>query len=252
MDDYNFDLLEGMEPMIFVPGGNPSGSDQRDEYRLVCMTGMMPVFLKMIRLWIVNVGILGSIFQKGLGPFRSDAPVSPPRGRCRNELFSHEDCTDTMPPEHHMALRGMAHVPTSVSDEDEEMPVLALNSEVVCENEQTNGVWRLPLTVCNSQFRSGASDVTLLSEGMTWLGLLSSADVKTGEVGIMSMGLGDQGLDHWRGVIWNPGIVGQQRVYLCYDCLCLMALFRAMRLLIQDWAGWPVWTGMIAEQLPGK
>ena len=40
-------------------------------------------------------------------------------------------------------------------------------------------------------------------------------------------------------------IVGQQRVYLCYDCLCLMALFRAIRLLIQDWAVWPVWTGMI-------
>ena len=32
VDDYNFDLLEGMEPMVFVPGGNPSGSDRRDEY----------------------------------------------------------------------------------------------------------------------------------------------------------------------------------------------------------------------------
>ena len=87
--------------------------------------------------------------------------------------------------------------------------MLALNSEVVCENEQMVGVWGFPLTVCNSQFRSGALDVTLLT------------------------------VDHWRGVIWNPGIVGQQRVYVCYDCLCLMALFRAMRLLIQDWAGWP-------------
>ena len=101
------------------------------------------------------------------------------------------------------------------------------------------------MTVCNSQFWSGASDGTLLSEGMTWLCFLSSADVKTGEVGAMSMDLGGQSLDHWRGVIWNPGIVRQQRVYLCYDCLCLMALFCAIRLLIQDWAVWPVWTGMI-------
>ena len=32
VDDYNFDLLEDLEPMVFVPGGNPSGSDWRDEY----------------------------------------------------------------------------------------------------------------------------------------------------------------------------------------------------------------------------
>ena len=30
------------------------------------------------------------------------------------------------------------------------------------------------------------------------------------------------------GVALNPGIAGQQRVLLCYDCLCLMALFRAI------------------------
>ena len=55
---------------------------------------------------------------------------------------------------------------------------------------------------------------------------LSSADEKTGEVGAMSMDFGGQSLDHWRGVAWNPGIVEQQRVLLCYECLCLMALFR--------------------------
>ena len=49
--------------------------------------------------------------------------------------------------------------------------------------------WGLPLTVCNSQFRSGASDGTLLSEGMTWLCFLSSADVKTGEVGAIDLDL---------------------------------------------------------------
>ena len=50
-----------------------------------------------------------------------------------------------------MGLRDIAHVPTSVSDEDEdwsdtsvsshvEMPVLALNSEVVGGNERMVGV----------------------------------------------------------------------------------------------------------------
>ena len=32
VDDYNFDLLEGMEPMVIVPGGNPSRSDLRYKY----------------------------------------------------------------------------------------------------------------------------------------------------------------------------------------------------------------------------
>ena len=31
VDQYNVDLLEGMEPMVFVPAGDPSRSDQRDD-----------------------------------------------------------------------------------------------------------------------------------------------------------------------------------------------------------------------------
>ena len=184
VDDYNFDLLEDMEPMVFVPGGNPSRFDRRDEYKTYLYDGddaRVPdddsVVDRERRTWREYCA---SIFRKGLAPFPSDAPVSPPRSGRRDELCSHEDWMDTMPPEHHMGLRDIAHVPTSVSDEDEdwsdtsvsshvEMPVMALNSEVVGVNERTVGVWGLPLTVCNSQFRSGASDGTLLSEGMTWL-----------------------------------------------------------------------------------
>ena len=172
VDDYNFDLLEGMEPMVFVPGGNPSRSDRWDEYKIYLYDG--------------NDG--------------------------------------------------------RVPDDDSIVDRECRTWREYCASV---GVWVLPLTVCNSQFRSDALDVTLLSEGMAWLCFLSSTDVKTGEVGAMSMDLGGQSMDHRRGVMWNPGIVGQQRAYVCYDCLCLMVLFRAMRLLIQDWAGWPVWTGMI-------
>ena len=32
VDDYNFDLLDDMEPMVFVLGRNPSRSDRRDKY----------------------------------------------------------------------------------------------------------------------------------------------------------------------------------------------------------------------------
>ena len=38
-DDYNFDLLEGIEPMVFVPGGNPSRSNRQDEYKTYLYDG---------------------------------------------------------------------------------------------------------------------------------------------------------------------------------------------------------------------
>ena len=33
VDDYNFDLLEGMEPMVFVPRGKTSGLYRQNEYQ---------------------------------------------------------------------------------------------------------------------------------------------------------------------------------------------------------------------------
>ena len=63
-------------------------------------------------------------------------------------------------------------------------------------------------------------------------------------------------LDHWRTVVWDPGIVGSRALSVCYDCLCLMALFRAVMSLVHHWAEWSAWTGPgglmlgFAEQLP--
>ena len=121
MEDYNFDLLEDMEPMVFIPGGNPSGFDQRNEYKTYLNDkndARVPdddsIVDRECRTWREYCA---SIFRKGLAPFPSDAPVSPPRSGRRDELCSHEDCMDTMPSEHHMGFRGIAHVPTSASDE---------------------------------------------------------------------------------------------------------------------------------------
>ena len=50
-------------------------------------------------------------------------------------------------------------------------------------------------------------------------------------------------LDHWRTVVWDPGIVDSRALSVCYDCLCLMALFRAVMSLVHHWAEWSVWTG---------
>ena len=98
--------------------------------------------------------------------------------------------------------------------------------------------------MCNLRIQRDASDVRLSRGDMTWLRLLSSADAGTVEYCAMSTGLGGQSLDHWRGVIWDPGIVDQQGICVCYDCLCLITLFRTISLLMQDWAVWPVWTGI--------
>ena len=54
-------------------------------------------------------------------------------------------------------------------------------------------------------------------------------------------------LDHWHTVIWDPGIVDSRVLSVCYDCLCLMALFLAVMSLVHHWAEWSVWTGTDAE-----
>ena len=43
-----------------------------------------------------------------------------------------------------------------------------------------------------------------------------------------------RGLDHWRGIVWDPGIAGKRRLHMCYDCLCLIALFRNTMIFFHD------------------
>ena len=94
VDDYNFDLLEGMEPVVLVPGGNPSRSDRRNEYVIYLYDGndarvpdddsIVNSERKAFREYCA------SIFRKGLGPFLSDPAVSPLKGVRRDELLSDE------------------------------------------------------------------------------------------------------------------------------------------------------------------
>ena len=60
VEQYNFDLYEGMEPLVFVPGGIPSRSDRRDPTGLIYMTATITVFMATNRLWIVNVKLGGN------------------------------------------------------------------------------------------------------------------------------------------------------------------------------------------------
>ena len=52
-----------------------------------------------------------------------------------------------------------------------------------------------------------------------------------------------QGLNHWHTVSWDPGVADSRVLLVCYDCFCLMALFRTMMSLARDWVEVFVWTG---------
>ena len=32
-----------------------------------------------------------------------------------------------------------------------------------------------------------------------------------------------RGMDHWRGIVWDLGIMDKRCLHACYDCLCLIA-----------------------------
>ena len=76
--------------------------------------------------------------------------------------------------------------------------------------------------------------------------MLYSASLRNARDVTRAISLDGKGLDHWKGIVWDPGIVGQQCLHVCCDCLCLMGLFRDMMLLAHDWAAWSLWAGNVS------
>ena len=74
--------------------------------------------------------------------------------------------------------------------------------------------------------------------------LLYSASSGSAGANTDAIRLDSKGLVHWRGVVFDPGIVGRQCLHVCYDCLCLMALFRDVMILVHDWGAWSTWNGI--------
>ena len=153
VEQYNFDLLEGMKLMVFVPSTVPSRADRRVPGGAYLYDGNNArvnsdesIVDRERETWSKYCA---SSFGKGLAPFPSDAAASPPtfflrrNGRCLEV-----DCMDMVPPEHDVDVREIDHTKILVSDEDDEaletvmpslmeMPVLAMDSGVVSEKEQT-------------------------------------------------------------------------------------------------------------------
>ena len=57
-------------------------------------------------------------------------------------------------------------------------------------------------------------------------------------------------MEHSHTVTWDPGIADSRTILVCYDCLCLMALFRTVMYLVHYWTGRIVWTG--PDEGPGR
>ena len=121
--------------------------------------------------------------------------------------------------------------------------VQRIKDELISQDKWMDEVSVLPWPMCDPSIHHGTLDNGLSQGDTIWFCFLYSVDAGSVAHGTMARGLGGQGLDHRRGVVWDPSIVGQQCLHMCYDCLCLMALFRTVKLLVYDWAEWSVWTG---------
>ena len=86
-------------------------------------------------------------------------------------------------------------------------------------------------------------DVGISDGDEEWLCLLYSASSRSTWDKSVAAGLDCKGLDHWRGIIWDPGIVGKRCLHVCYDYLYLIALFRDTIILIHNWTTLSKWTG---------
>ena len=94
--------------------------------------------------------------------------------------------------------------------------------------------------ICVPLIHIGDIDVSLSHGDTERICLLYPADVRSVKSGTVGFTLDGRKLDHWHSVVWDPGIVGSQALSVCYDCLCLMALFCAVMSSVHDWAEWSV------------
>ena len=117
------------------------------------------------------------------------------------------------------------------------------NNELALMDRRMGEVLVLSMEFCDLLIHSNTLVASIWQGNTECLCLLYSDSSGNARDATIAIRLHDKGLDHWRGVVWNPGIVGQQYLHACCDCLYLMALFRAMMLLVHDRAAWSLWTG---------
>ena len=101
-----------------------------------------------------------------------------------------------------------------------------------------------------------ASDNGILDGDEGWLCLLYS--LRSGNSGnnYVVAGLKSNGLAHCSGLVWDTGPVAGQCIYVCCDCLCVIAVFHNVMLLVHglghlfytDW----VWHRVLPDKYLGS
>ena len=81
-----------------------------------------------------------------------------------------------------------------------------------------------------------ASDIRVLDEGEGWLCLLFFPRLGNPGHNSVAARLMCHGLAHCRSVAWDPGPGAGQCMRICGDCICVITLFRVVKLLFLDWA----------------
>ena len=105
---------------------------------------------------------------------------------------------------------------------------------LVCKDKRMDEVSVFSGSICVPPIHIGTWDMELSHGDTEWVCLLYSTGAGSVDDGTVVIGLDGQRLDHWRGVVWDPGIVGQPGLSVCYDCLSVMSL-------VHDWTEWSVW-----------
>ena len=120
-------------------------------------------------------------------------------------------------------------------------PVRRIINRLVGRDNRMDEVSVLSWPICDPPIHVGNGDADLSHSEQVCL--LYHAGARGMKGGTVAIALDGRRLDRFRTVVCDPGIVGSQALSVCYDCLCLIALFRAVMSLVHNWAEWSVWTG---------
>ena len=177
-----------------------------------------------------------SVFWTAFSTFPSEADGPQPTVAFSDGLFSEEGLADTAVSVHEevpmLALWLFSDVGLVVIPPVADRPVRRIMNRMVGRDNRMDEVSVLSRPICDPPIHIGDGDADLSHSERVCL--LYPAGERRMNNGTVAIALEGQRLDHWRTVVWDPGIVGSQALSVCYDYLCLMALFRAVMSLVHD------------------
>ena len=161
-----------------------------------------------------------SAFRIGFSTFPSDADDQQSTVAFSGKLFSDEVLADTPVPVHEempmLALQVFMDEGAPLVSPVIDQPVRRFTDRLVCKDKRMDEVSVFSWPICDPPIHIGTWDMEFSHGDTELVCLLYSAGAGSVDNGTVAIGLDGQSLDHWRGVVWDPGIVGQQCLHGCY------------------------------------